>query len=118
MNEDKSAIAEQKAWWQIIGKKIICSDCNNHTPSEFEFSVSKVGPKSFVHVKCGQCGHDGDYNPTDEEVYQYGFIARANIDKQVLEMYGPNPPISNIEVESVYEEGRTKPEKGNYAVEI
>jgi hypothetical protein len=118
MDEDKSAIAEQKAWQQIIGKKIICSECNNRAPECFRFSLTKRGPKSFVQVRCTECSHEGDYNPTDEEVYQYEYIARANIDKQVLDMYGLNPPISNVKVESVYREGRETLEDGNYAVDV
>jgi len=114
MPETDEQIAEQKAWQQIIGKKIICSECNNRDPECFRFSLSKTGPKSFVHVRCTSCGHEGDYNPTDEEVYQYEFIAKANIDKQILEKYGENPPISNVEVESEYRKGRIET---NYALE-
>ena len=104
--------ADQKAWSQIIGKKIICSECNNRMPEHketkyfasdfFEFTPTKRGPKSFVSVRCTSCGHEGDYNPTDEEVYQYEFIARANIDLQILGEHGEDPPITNVEVDSVF----------------
>gem|GEM_PF-5198497 len=99
---------EQIAWRKIIGNKIICSKCNNRDlelPSaspRFKFSLSKRGPKHFVGVRCTSCGHEGDYNPTDEEVYQYEYIARANIDLQILEEHGENPPITNVEVDSVF----------------
>jgi hypothetical protein len=102
-------IAEQKAWYKIIGNKIICSGCNqtqhgivNRDPACFEFTPIKRGPKSFVSVRCTSCGHEGDYNPTDEEVYQYEYIARANIDLQILEEHGEDPPITNVEVDSVF----------------
>ena len=114
MNETPEQIAEQKAWTKIIGKKIICSECNNRMPECFGFTLTKRGPKSFVHVRCTACSHEGDYNPTDEEVYQYEFIVKANIDKQILEMYGDNPPITNVEVESEYRKGRIET---NYALE-
>jgi len=107
---------EQKAWQQIIGEKIICSECNNRDLEcfNFIFSLTKRGPKSFVHVRCTLCNHEGDYNPTNEEVYQYEFIVKANIDKQILELHGDNPPITNVEVESEYRKGRIET---NYALE-
>jgi hypothetical protein len=84
MIEPDEQLAEQKAWQQIIGKNIICSECDNRVPECFGFSLTKRGPKSFVHVRCTQCNHEGDYNPTDEELYQYGFIVKANVDKQIM----------------------------------
>jgi len=102
MDETPEQIAEQKAWQKIIGNKIICSECNNRDPACFGFSLTKRGPKHFVGVRCTSCGHEGDYNPTDEEVYQYEYIARANIDLQILEEHGENPPITNVEVDSVF----------------
>lgn len=95
-------IAEQKAWQKIIGNKIICSECDNRDPECFGFSLTKRGPKHFVSVRCTVCNHEGDYNPTDEEVYQYEYIARANIDLQVLEDHGEDPPITNVEIDSVF----------------
>lgn len=106
-------IAEQKAWQKIIGNKIVCSGCNqkqhetvfiDNSPEVdcFEYTLTKRGRKSFVGVRCISCGHTGDYNPTDEEVYQYEFIARANIDLQILGEHGDDPPITNVEVDSVF----------------
>ena len=106
MEETPEQRAEQIAWRKIIGNKIICSECNNRDPECFRFSLTKTvtprGPKHFVGVRCTSCGHEGDYNPTDEEVYQYEYIARANIDLQILEEHGENPPITNVEVDSVF----------------
>ena len=108
MEEDEATLAEQAAWRQIIGAKIICSECKNHNSDNFRFSINKIGPKTHVHIRCLRCDHQGDYNPTDEEVYQYEYIARANIDKEILKQHGENPPISNVEVDSVFRREKWK----------
>ena len=103
-------LSEDYIWRMVIGKKIVCSECGVHTPKWFEFSLTLVGPKAFrpkafVHVKCTKCGHEGDYNPTNEEVSQYEFNEKVALDQQAVENYGPGA-ITNVDVESVYRRGR------------
>ncbi len=99
MNED----IESDTWQSIIGEKIVCSKCSNKT--NFNFQPNGTRPKQLVRVTCLECNHSGDYNPTEVEVYQYEYKARAAIDKKILETPHLKGKISNVKVTSVYREG-------------
>ena len=107
-------LSDNYIWRRVIGKKIVCSECGVHTPKWFEFSLTlvgpKAGPKAFVRVKCTKCGHEGDYNPTNEEVSQYEFNEKVALDQQAVENYGPGA-ITNVDIESVYRHGRIDDEE-------
>ena len=109
-------------WRKIIGKKIICSKCESKNPNAFNFMAGR-GPHVLT-IECMKCKHNGDYRPTQVEVSLFESAAKKIIEEQVEEKYGENPPISNIEVESVYRDdnfrrGRrdARKDETNYAIE-
>tara|TARA_Y100000996_G_scaffold331968_1_gene268218 strand:- start:95 stop:418 length:324 start_codon:yes stop_codon:yes gene_type:complete len=105
MNEDDGDLIEQETWREIIGDKIICSNCKTKDSTKFDFGLDKSGPRASLNIQCGVCGHSGDYTPTKEEVYAYEYKARAAIDKKILETPHLKGKISNVKVTSVYREG-------------
>ena len=110
--EEKTHIANSTIWRKIIGKKIICSGCNTKDPHAFKFKAAR-GPHG-LSIECMGCGHEGDYRLTPVEVSLFESAAKKIIEEQVEEKYGENPPISNIEVESVYRDDK---DETNYAIE-
>jgi hypothetical protein len=94
-------------WRSIIGTKIICSNCRNHNPKMFKFSVVEWGGWE-VHITCSKCYHEGDYSPNDEETKAYENAVKVELEKQVKEKYGDNPPITNIQVKSVFRKERKR----------
>ena len=107
MNEDDGSLIEQETWQEIIGDKIICSNCKEKDSSKFAFAprLDKTGPRASLNIRCSVCDHSGDYTPTKEEVYAYEYKARAAIDKKILETPHLKGKISNVKVTSVYREG-------------
>ena len=99
-------------WRKIIGKKIICSGCNTKDPHAFKFKAAR-GPHG-LSIECMGCGQEGDYRLTPVEVSLFESAVKKIIEDQVEEKYGENPPISNIEVESVYRDDK---DETNYAIE-
>jgi len=106
------ATSNSKIWRKIIGKKIICSKCESKNPNAFNFKAGR-GPHVLT-IECMNCKHKGDYRPTQVEVSLFESAAKKIIEEQVEEKYGENPPISNIEVESVYRDDK---DETNYAIE-
>ena len=99
MPEEKEA----SIWRRIIGSKIICSKCKERGAYAFKFGSWRPGSgPANVWITCKTCGHNGDYHPTQEEVHIYETLVKHEIEKQVTDQYGEDPPISNIEVESIY----------------
>ena len=87
---------DDSIWRKIIGAKLICSHCQNRDPLRFSFRVEEWG-ETTVFIRCTKCQHEGDYQPTDKEVFKYG----SESDRTGIVRY----------------EKLNRPMEGNYALE-
>lgn len=103
-------IEEDEPFWRdMIGDKIICSECKSRNKHAFTFGIWHPGAGADqVWIRCNNCKHSGNYTPSEDEVRIFETWAQKSLEKHMVEKYGENPPITNIKVESVWHDDGNK----------